>query len=62
MIINGKKFDFEFKTINEIIKYLEVDPQTVAVTIDLEIVEPKMYNQLLVGDEIIEIISFVSGG
>lgn len=62
MIINGKKFDREFKTINEIIKYLNVDPKTVAVTIDLDIVEPDKYGASLNGDETIDIITFVSGG
>lgn len=62
MIINGKDLGIKFKTISEIIKYLDIDPQTVAVTIDLEIIEPNMYNQELKGNEVIELITFVSGG
>lgn len=62
MQINGKEMDIQFKTISEIIEHLEVDPQTVAVTIDLEIIDPSKYHDQLNGSEIIDIISFVSGG
>lgn len=64
MIINGKEMDFsEGITIKNLIEQLNLNPDTIVVELNLEIVSKDEYtSRKLSKKDRIEIISFVGGG
>ena len=62
--INGKEFDTSYpKTLSELLKELNIDPQTVAVEVNLAIIKKASYSSfLLTGGDEVEIVNFVGGG
>jgi len=62
--INGKEFDIsQPKTVSELLRELKIDPQRVAVEVNLSIIKKADYSTCLLNDgDIIEIVNFVGGG
>ena len=63
VIVNGKMMKISHATVHDLLVQLEIDPTSVAVERNLEIVPKKMYESasLCNGDRI-EIVHFVGGG
>jgi len=63
LIVNGKKMQIGPATIRDLLVKLEIDPTSVAVERNLEIVPKKIYESLHLHDgDRIEIVHFVGGG
>ncbi|SHJ61041.1 sulfur carrier protein ThiS [Tepidibacter formicigenes] len=64
MTINGEKMDFnEGITIKELIKKLNLNPETIVVEVNLNIISKSEYaHRKLSKEDRIEIINFVGGG
>ena len=63
LIVNGKTMQIGPATIRSLLVKLEIDPTSVAVERNLEIVPKKMYESLHLHDgDRIEIVHFVGGG
>jgi thiamine biosynthesis protein ThiS len=63
LIVNGKTMQIGTATVRSLLVKLEIDPTSVAVERNLEIVPKKMYESLHLHDgDRIEIVHFVGGG
>lgn len=62
MIINGQVQEQPYSTVLQIISEMNLAENTLVVLINGQIVEAKDYQKALNGTEIIEVISFVTGG
>ena len=63
LIVNGKTMQIGPATIRDLLVKLEIDPTSVAVERNLEIVPKKIYESLHLHDgDRIEIVHFVGGG
>ena len=63
MIVNGEKIVVEVKSINKLLKHLEISLENVVVEVNGNILSKKIYDdRILNDDDKIEIISFVGGG
>ena len=63
LIVNGKTMQIGPATIRDLLVKLEIDPASVAVERNMEIVPKKMYESLHLQDgDRIEIVHFVGGG
>lgn len=61
--VNGTDMDVKAKTILELLKELDINPQRVAVEVNLEIIKKDRFTdyEIKEGDSI-EIVNFVGGG
>lgn len=64
MIINGKEMQIETPiNISQLLSKLELDPKTVVVEVNMEIVQKVTYDGRLLNEkDRIEIVSFLGGG
>lgn len=64
MIINGKEMQIETPiNISQLLSKLELDPKTVVVEVNMEIVQKGTYEGRLLNEkDKIEIVSFLGGG
>ena len=63
MLINGKKYDFNQKTINEVLQKLDIDSEKIVFELNEKIVSKEKYNKIILNKkDKIEIIAFVGGG
>jgi len=63
LIVNGKTMQIDAATVRSLLVKLGIDPASVAVERNLEIVPKKMYESLPLHDgDRIEIVHFVGGG
>lgn len=64
MILNGKTIDLkEDISVEQLLKYYDLNPQKVVVEVNMEILDDEVYSKyLLKNEDTVEVISFVGGG
>lgn len=64
MILNGKTVDLqEDISIEQLLKYYNLNPQKVVVELNMEIIDDEVYSTyVLKNQDTVEVISFVGGG
>lgn len=63
MIINGKSYNYDSLSINELLDRLSLDKSTVVVEVNAEIIDQSIYDErILFQKDTIEIVAFVGGG
>ncbi|KXZ39328.1 sulfur carrier protein [Alkalithermobacter thermoalcaliphilus JW-YL-7 = DSM 7308] len=64
MVINGKQFDInEEITVYQLLIDLNLDPDTVVVEVNLQIIDKEKYkSKVLNNEDRVEIVRFVGGG
>ncbi|MDY5211090.1 sulfur carrier protein ThiS [Intestinibacter sp.] len=64
MILNGKTVDLqEDISIEQLLKYYNLNPQKVVVEVNMEIIDDEVYSTyVLKNQDTVEVISFVGGG
>ena len=64
MILNGKTIDLkEDISVEQLLKDYDLNPQKVAVEVNMEILDDEVYSTyLLKNEDTVEVISFVGGG
>ena len=64
MILNGKTIDLkEDISVEQLLKDYDLNPQTVVVEVNMEILDDEVYSTyLLKNEDTVEVISFVGGG
>ena len=64
MILNGKTVDLqEDISIEQLLKYYNLNPQKVVVEVNMEIIDDEVYSTyVLKNQHTVEVISFVGGG
>ena len=62
--LNGKDYEVEKElSVGELLKRLDIHPQSVAVELNMKIIKKHQYNNTIVRDgDQVEIVSFVGGG
>lgn len=61
--MNGKEYPLEREiTVDELLKYLDVDSDYIVVELNGQILSKDKYSKLLNDEDRIEIVSFVGGG
>ena len=64
MILNGKTVDLQEEiSIEQLLKYYNLNPQKVVVEVNMEIIDDEVYSTyVLKNQDTVEVISFVGGG
>ncbi len=62
--LNGKEYELEREmTVSDLLKKLDIHPQSVAVEVNLNIIKKQYYDKTVIKDgDQVEIVSFVGGG
>ncbi|NOX20879.1 MAG: sulfur carrier protein ThiS [Nitrospirae bacterium] len=62
--LNGKEYELEREiTVSDLLKKLDIHPQSVAVEVNLNIIKKQYYDKTFIKDgDHVEIVSFVGGG
>lgn len=61
--INGKTYEFDSKTVSNVLEDLSIDPKRVVVEVNYKIISKDKYSDYLLQDgDSVEIVQFVGGG
>lgn len=62
IIVNGKNYSADFRTIADLLKREDLDPKLVVVEVNGKIAPKDDYERPLADGDVVEIVQFVAGG
>lgn len=63
MVINGKYYEEEFKTLKEIINFFNLNQDHIVIELNKEIINRQYFDSIIVPENSkLEIVTFVGGG